>query len=146
MNASEISETKGINPWNKSLKPNSIELIDIESNHRSHQNLLSKDTNKLFFTETSGKPYLTPRYACAIESAVKNTDLSGHIIVVMTAPFIDITFNNATYHLYTKHSGINVFFRFVNLDTIFDGTPIHQLHLDGHLRHHEDVHTYVQYR
>ena len=145
-NASYISETKnGANTFPKSMS-NIINLINIESTDCSHQNLLSNESNKLFFTETSGKNYLTPRYACAVESAVKNTDLSGHIIVIMTSPTLDINTNNATYQLYTKHSENQIFFRYVNVDTIFKGTPIHQLHLNGHLRHHEAVHTAVQYR
>ena len=146
LNASYISETKnGKNTFPKSMN-NIIELINIESTDCSNRNLLSNESNKLFFTETSGKQYLTPRYACAIESAVKNTDLSGHIIVVMTSPILNINTNNATYQLYTKHSEKHIFFRYVNVDTIFEGTPIHQLHLNGYLRHHEAVHTAVQYR
>ena len=152
MNASEISETTNQPIKVSTSQSNIIDLIDIESDDCSHEHLLSKESNKLFFTETSEKPYLTPRYACAIESAVKNTGLSGHIIVVMTTSFLDINANNATYHLYTKYSENNIFFRYVNLDTIFNGTPIQQLHLNGHLRYHEPwnpgpgIHTAVQYR
>ena len=145
LNASEISEEKQEEPLLKKMG-NIIELINIESTECSHRNVLLKESNKLFFTETSGKPYLTPRYACAVESAIKNTQLSGHIIVAMTSPILDINSNNATYQLYTKHSENNIFFRYVNLDTIFEGTPIHQLHLNGHLRHPEAIHTAVQYR
>ena len=94
LDTSEIPETKNdVKIAPKSLS-NIIELINIESTDCSHRNLLSKESNKLFFAETSGKQYLTPRYACAIESAVKNTDLSGHIIVVMTSPILDININN----------------------------------------------------
>ena len=144
--ASEISEAKSPPTKLPDVQKKMIDLIDIESNDYIHQNILYKSTNKLFFTETSGKPYLTPRYACAIESAIKNTGLSGDIIVVMTASFLDINANNATYHLYTKHSEKSIFFRKVNLDTIFSGTPISRLHINGHLRHHDGVHTAVQYR
>ena len=64
----------------------------------------------------------------------------------MTTSFMDINANNATYHLYTKHSEKNIFFRYVNLDTIFNGTPIQRLHTNGHLRYHEEIQTAVQYR
>ena len=123
-----------------------IHLVNIESSDCDNQNILSKNISKLFFIESSGRKYLTPRYACAIESAVKNTELSGHIIVVMTSPFLDVSFNNATCHLYTKHGGKNIFFRYANLDTIFEGTPIHPIHMNGHLKHHEEILTAVQYR
>lgn len=146
INASEISEANNQPKKFPTSQKKIIDLLDIESNDCSHKTLLSKDTNKLFFTETSGKPYLTPRYACAIESAVKNTGLSGHIIVVMTSLFLDINANNATFHLYTKYSEKNIFFRYVNLDTIFNGTPINRLHIKGHLRHRDRIHTAVQYR
>ena len=123
-----------------------INLVNIESSDCENKRILSKQNNKLFFIESSEKNCLTPRYACAIESAVKNTELSGYIIVVMTSPYLDISSNNATCHLYTKHHGKNIFFRYANLDTIFDGTPIHQIHLHGHLKHQKEIVTAVQYR
>ena len=128
-----------------------IHLVNIESSDCDNRcdnecDILSKKTNKLFFIESSGREYLTPRYACAIESAVKNTELSGHIIIVMTSPYLDISSNNATCHLYERYAGKQIFFRYANLDTIFEGTPIHQIHLDGHLKHHEEIITAVQYR
>ena len=66
MNASQISETKNQPTKFSKSQSNIIDLIDIESNHFSHQNLRFKESNKLFFTESSEKPYLTARYACAI--------------------------------------------------------------------------------
>ena len=89
---------------------------------------------------------MNPRDACAIESAVKNSGLAGHIIVAMTSPVLDVMKNNATCHLYSEHAGKSIFFRHVNVDTIFQGTPIHQLHIDGKLKAHENRKTIVQYR
>ena len=123
-----------------------IPLIDIESNDCTANDILSKKNNNLFFVESSGRNHLRVRDACAIESAVKNSGLAGHIIVAMTSPFLDVMANNATCHIYTEHEGKNVFFRHVNVDTIFEGTPIHQLHLEGKLKHTETRETIVQYR
>ena len=123
-----------------------IPLIDIESTDCNTNDILSKTNKNLFFVESSGRNYLTPRDACTIESAVKNSGLQGHIIVAMTSPFLDVTANNATCRVYTEHAGTNVFFRHVNVDTIFKDTPIHKLHLDGHLKYHEKKKEIVQYR
>ena len=123
-----------------------IPLIDIESTDCTTNDILSKENNNLFFVESSGRNYLSPRDTCAIESAIKNSGLAGHIIVAMTSPFLDVMANNATCHLYTEHEGKNVFFRHVNVDTIFKGTPIQDLHLNGNLKHSEERKTIVQYR
>ena len=128
------------------IQPKLIPLIDIESKDCTSNDILSKNNNNLFFVESSGRNYLTPRDTCAIESAIKNSGLAGNIIVAMTSPFLDVTANNATCHLYTEHEGKNVFFRHVNVDSIFKGTPIHDLHINGNLKHHEWRKNVVQYR
>ena len=123
-----------------------IPLLDIESEDCTTKDVISKENKNLFFIESSGRNYLNPRDACAIESAVKNSGLAGHIIVAMTSPVLDVMKNNATCHLYSEHAGRNIFFRHVNVDTIFKGTPIHQLHIDGKLKSQENRKTIVQYR
>ena len=124
-----------------------IRLNNIESNETCNDNnILSNESNNLFFIESSGKSYLNPRDCCAIESAVKNSGLDGNIIIAMTSPFLDVFANNATCHIYTKYEGKSVFFLYVNVDTIFRHTPIHQLHLDGNLIHPNKRTTIVQYR
>ena len=123
-----------------------IELMDIESSDHNITQLLSNTNNKLFFVESSGRNYLTPRDGCAIESAVKNSGLDGYIIFAMTSPTLNILANNITCHLYQKFSGHNVHFLHINLETFFKGTPIQKLHEKGLLKHEEKINTIVQYR
>ena len=105
-----------------------IGLMDIESTDDNITQLLSNANNKLFFVESSGRNYLTPRDGCAIESAVRNSGLDGYIIFAMTSPTLNILANNITCHLYQKFSGRNVYFLHINVDTFFKGTPIQMLH------------------
>ena len=123
-----------------------IELMDIESTDDNITQLLSNANNKLFFVESSGRNYLTPRDGCAIESAVKNSGLDGYIIFAMTSPTLNILANNITCHIYQKFSGRNVYFLHINVDTFFKGTPIQMLHEKGLLKHEEKINTIVQYR
>ena len=125
-----------------------ITLTDIESTDSIHSstNVSSNLNGNLFFIESSGRNYLGPRDACAIESAVKNSGISGLIVVAMTSPILDVSANNATWQIYTKFAESFVYFRFVNVNTIFQGTPFHELHINGHFIHHEQKNTVVQYR
>ena len=125
-----------------------VTLIDIESTDYIHPSntIFSNKNNNLFFIESSGRNHINPRDACAIESAVKNSGISGRIVVAMTSPILDVSANNATWQIYTKFAESFVYFRFVNVDTIFQGTPFHELHINGHLIHHEQKNTVVQYR
>ena len=107
---------------------------------------ISNKNNNLFFIESSGRNHINPRDACAIESAVKDSGISGRIFVAMTSPILDVSANNATWQIYTKFAESFVYFRFVNVNTIFQGTPFHELHINGHLIHHEQKNTVVQYR
>ena len=123
-------------------------LVDIESIEDTHlsNNTFWKGSDNLFFIESSGKNHLMPRDACAIESAIRNSGVSGRIIVAMTSKGIDIMANNATCQIYTKYAERSVFFRHVNTDTIFQTTPLHELHAKGHLNSHEEKNTIIQYR
>ena len=85
----------------------------------------------MFFIESSGRTHLTAREACSIESAVSNTGLGGHIVIAMTSKHLDVNTSNATCHLYSKYNGHKIFFRHVNVDTIFWGTHLHHLHKHG---------------
>ena len=123
-----------------------IQLMDIESMENNIKSILSEVNNKLFFVESSGRNYLTPRDGCAIESAVKNSGLDGHIIFAMTSPTLNIMANNITCHLYRKFNGQNVHFLYINVSTFFNGTPIQQLHEKGFLKHEKEINTIVQYR
>ena len=110
--------------------PQLIPLINIESDDCDTNNIMSKKNKNLFFVESSGRNHLTARFACAVESAIKNSGLKGNIIVAMTSKYLDISANNATCHLYSEHAGKNMFFRYVNVDTIFQNTLLHRLHVE----------------
>ena len=128
-------------------EPKFIYLKNIESNEGTKLgNSTLKNSDILFFIESSGRNHLRPRDACAIESAVKNSGMSGRIIIAMTSPSIDVFANNATCQIYTKFGERAVFFRHVNIDTIFQSTSLHELHVKGLLRHNEKKNTIVQYR
>ena len=128
-------------------EPKFIYLKNIESNEGTKLgNSTLKNSDILFFIESSGRNHLRPRDACAIESAVKNSGMSGRIIIAMTSPSIDVFANNATCQIYTKFAERAVFFRHVNIDTIFQSTSFHELHVKGHLRHNEKRNTIAQYR
>lgn len=123
---------------------NRVKLLDIDSEDCKLNGIISQKNTNLFFVESSGRNHLPVRYACAIESAVKNTGLKN-IIVAMTSPYLDISANNATCHLYMEHYEKNIRFRYVNVDTIFKGTPLQKLHAEGKLRYHEKKHEWGQY-
>ena len=74
---------------------------------------------EIFFLETSGRSWLTPREACALESASKFSQLRVNIL--FTSPFMD-TFDNATCFLYMTVDNIN--FYTINSAKIFSQTPL----------------------
>ena len=136
---------------NRSLKEKTkiIHMIEIdlkEPNQYPSSNIFSKNSENLFFIESSGRNYLRPRDACAIESAVKNSGIAGKFIIVMTSRNLNILANNATCQIYTQYAERVVFFRYVNVDTIFRGTPFQELHVNGHLKYYNAKNTIVQYR
>ena len=124
-----------------------VNLVNIESNDYQLNNIFSKINENIFFIESSGRNHLRPRDACAIESALlQNAGTGIFIIVAMTSPVLDILANNATCQLYTNYAAKNLYFRYVNVDTIFQGTPLNQFHIDGKLSNRETKHTTYQYR
>ena len=123
--------------------PHLIPLLDIES---SDDAILSEKNKNLFFVESSDRNYLRAREACSIESAIRNSDLKGHFVIAMTAQSLDINGSNATCHIYNNFEGHKVIFRHVNVDTIFQGTPLQQLHQSGKLRMGKQREQIVQYR
>ena len=121
-------------------------LEDIESTSANGE-IISDKNNNLFFIESSGRSYLTARETCAIESAIINSGLDGNIIIAMTSKFLDLYETNATHQLYIRHAERRIHFRYVNVGTIFKGTPLHSLHVDNKLRNGEDrLREIVQYR
>jgi len=76
-------------------------------------------SDEMFFLETSDRSWLTPREACALESAAKFSKLRVNIL--LTSTFLD-TFDNSTCYLYMTVD--NVIFYTINLAKIFSGTPL----------------------
>ena len=79
----------------------------------------------MFFIESSGRDHLLTRQTCAVESAVKNSKIE-QFYVIMTSPILNVTANNATCQLLKRNS--NVIFKHVNLDKLFEDTPIEKIH------------------
>lgn len=63
----------------------------------------SPETTRIFFVETSGRPFLNPRQACAVESALA-VNGGGEVaaVVVTTSKFLDLAASNATCQLYYR--------------------------------------------
>ena len=74
---------------------------------------------EMFFLETTGRSWLTPREACALESAARFSQL--RVNMIFTSPFMD-TFDNSTCYLYMTVD--NIHFYTVQLEKIFGGTPL----------------------
>ena len=79
----------------------------------------------MFFIESSGRDHLLTRQTCAVESAIQNSKIE-QFYVVMTSPMLNVTANNATCQLLKRNS--NVIFKHVNLDKLFEDTPIEKIH------------------
>ena len=79
----------------------------------------------MFFIESSGRDHLLTRQTCAVESAIKNSKIE-QFYVIMTSPVLNVTANNATCQLLKRNS--NVIFKHVNLDKLFEDTPIEKIH------------------
>jgi len=75
---------------------------------------------RMFFLETSGKPTLSPRQACTLESDAKFSGL--HPTILLTSPFLDLT-NSNTCSLYTKLTGLVDFFT-MNTTSLLQDTPL----------------------
>ena len=87
------------------------------------------DSDKMFFVETSDRPFLPPRSACAVESAIgQGAGLA--VIVAMTSKTLDLS-HHATCLLYNKFSETSLFLRHIDVDQIFEGTAIEHLHKTG---------------
>ena len=75
---------------------NSNEASDIEIPELDLSLAESECKSKLFFIESSDRPHLLTRQACAVESAIKNAQIE-EIYVLMTSKTLNV--NNATCQL-----------------------------------------------
>ena len=76
--------------------------------------------DQIFFLETSGKSYLSPRQCCAIESAALRSGLT--VQVLLCSKFLDINLSICTHSLHDLVN--NITFYSVNLERIFNDTPV----------------------
>ena len=103
------------------------------------------DRDKIFFIESSDRPFLKPRQACAIESAILRAGSGGDgsggiggsggglsVVAVLTSPTLDLS-DNSTCQLYRKYSERGVFFRHVDKAEVFQATPLQQVYEDGRI-------------
>ena len=93
---------------------------------------------EMFFLETTGRSWLTPREACALESAAKFSRLRVNII--FTSPFMD-TFDNSTCYLYMTVA--NLHFYTIQLPKIFAGTPLEGFHTRESVRESRFRHVHL---
>ena len=103
--------------------------------HTNNTNKLSKD---IFFLETSGRSWLTPREACALESAAALSNLRVNIIFI--SEFVDL-YDNSTCAIFKLISSVHFFT--IKLRDAFVDTPLHRLYQRENWRHsvYRDVHT-----
>lgn len=102
------------------------------------------ERKKIFFIETSDKGFLTARQSCSVESlVVTNPDVSA--LVILTTKVLRLNVDNSTRMLFERYNEKNVFFRYVNKETIFDGTPLEEIARRGLFEERQEYKV-VQYR
>ena len=79
----------------------------------------------IWIVETSGRSQLTPREMCSVESAALHHPQST-IYLLLTSPILNSTL---LMEMMTKYSNIQP--RYLDLDTMFAGSPLSQLWLSG---------------
>ena len=91
--------------------------------------LLEADPHKLmFFLETSGKPSLTIRQACALESAEGRSGRS--VILLMTSPTVDVCNDKLIPVLGLP----NLLVAHLNTSLLITGTPLQPMFDDGRVK------------
>ena len=113
-----------------------IKLSEIEDE-------IAETESRLFFIESSNRTYLLPRQVCAVESALEKAEID-QIYVIFTAELLKITGNNATCQLYQKYP--NIKFRHVNLNNLFQDTPIYEPYKSGLLQKKAEPNSDVHYK
>ena len=63
---------------------------------------------QMFLLETSGRPRLTPRQSCAVESAVAGAGLRA-VVLMLRSPVLDLS-DATTCRLYRRHGGRGLHF------------------------------------
>lgn len=88
--------------------------------------------NKIFFFETSGRPTLTPRQSCAIESAARESGLD-EVIVLLNSPHVRLggLGNEAICGLVRSALPTKISFHSLDLMHDFEDTPMELFHKRG---------------
>ena len=79
----------------------------------------------IWFVETSGRGELTPRELCAVESAAFHHP-NITVYMLFTSPLIN---RNQVKEMMSMYSNLQP--RYLNLDSLFSGSPLAQLWLSG---------------
>jgi len=79
---------------------------------------------QIFFLETSGRSWLTPRQACTVESAAKFSGLVP--LVLFSSPLLDLS-DNSTCQLY--QSNLHISFFKLNITYVLLNTPLEAIEL-----------------
>ena len=98
----------------------------------------SQDGGEMFFLETSGRSWLTPRETCALESAARFSGLRVNII--LTSSFLDL-YDNSTCYLYMFSSNIRFFT--IKLRDAFRDTPLDRFYQREEYRRSEHKTTHL---
>ena len=85
-------------------------------------NILDKEVGEdnIFFIETSPKEVITPREACSLESAARNSGL--HVIMVRAAKVLDRADNTTCQILNRLKTSVSLFYS--DLDRFAEGSPM----------------------
>merc|ERR1712106_678413 len=85
-------------------------------------NILDNDIGEdnIFFIETSPKEVITPREACSLESAARNSGL--HVIMVRAAKVLDRTDNTTCQILNRLKTTVSLFY--IDMDRFAEGSPM----------------------
>merc|ERR1719419_1532919 len=78
--------------------------------------------------ESSGRPTLNARQACAVESAVLRSEL--HVVLILTSPFLDLR-DNTTCHLYMQVKHLQILT--IDIPTFSVGSTLETFLLSGKL-------------
>ena len=68
----------------------SLGRLDLRPLSRSDWGIFLDSPDKLFLLETSARPAVDPRAACAAESASRNANLSA-VVLLLRSPFLDLS-------------------------------------------------------
>ncbi len=121
-----------LNSYHPALNQNSIKLSkdvlrppkqDINCNQMVQlQNFTysNVETHQVFFLETSGRPFLSGRQSCSIESAARNSQLTSKVIFMSS--FLNLSTSYSFCQLY--HAYRNVEFYTINYEKLFEDTPV----------------------